>query len=551
VPVLLCGLLVLVAAEAPGTLRAGDLPQTFDGSRALRDARTLALRNPDRSPGSGGSIRAANQMEQRFRAERLSVSRQRFEGKDASGDPVSYQNVLAVFRPAGIPPGPLRAVFVLAHRDDISPGPGANDNASGSAVLLELGAVLPSVLQNTAVVLVSTDGATAGNAGARYLARHPPPGLQPQAVLVLTGVGTPTPVRIRIGGEDTRLAAAGLVRSVETGLRDDGVADVRLPGLATQLLGLIAPLGVGEQAPFVRRGIPAVTVDGVERGLAPADDTPDRLNAQRLQAVGDTVQRLVVAVDDGGAPASPARSYLIAADRVVRGWTLELFLVTLLVPPALVLFDLLPRCARWRVPLRGALRQWLLRAVPGVVFVCLLRLEGVFGVVDGPEHPPFPGSGAGLDTALILPVLGFGLTWLFLRRARRPLRGDPSLAGVASFAAAVAGTFVAAIVALVGSPYLLALVVPALHVWLGLPALQRLGVVARLGAVAVGFLPLILLVWLLAGPGEIGAASAVPWLLRLIGAGTLSLAGALALVLIAAAGIQLGALAFGRVAGAR
>jgi hypothetical protein len=110
---------------------------------------------------------------------------------------------------------------------------------------------------------------------------------------------------------------------------------------------------------------------------------------------------------------------------------------------------------------------------------------------------------------------------------------------------------VAALVALLGSPYLLALVVLALHVWLFLPALQRLGAIARLGAVAVGFLPLFLLLWLLAGPGGIGAANAVPWLLRLTASGTLALGGALALVLVAAAGIQLGALAFGRVAGSR
>ena len=91
----------------------------------------------------------------------------------------------------------------------------------------------------------------------------------------------------------------------------------------------------------------------------------------------------------------------------------------------------------------------------------------------------------------------------------------------------------------------------ALHVWLFLPALQRFGVIARLSAVAVGLLPLFLLLWLLAGPGGIGAVNAVPWLLRLTASGTLALGGALALVLVAAAGIQLGALAFGRVAGSR
>jgi hypothetical protein len=204
------------------------------------------------------------------------------------------------------------------------------------------------------------------------------------------------------------------------------------------------------------------------------------------------------------------------------------------------------------VPLRGALRQWLLRALPGVAGVAALRLEGLAGRIPGPHEPPFPGGGAGLGVAvLVLPVLAAIATWLLLGRFRRPLAGEPALTGIASFAAALAGTFAAALVALVASPYLLALVVPALHVWLFLPALQRLGVLARLGAVAVGFLPLALLLLLLAGPGGIGAASALAWLLRLVGSGTLALGGSIALVLVAAAGIQLGALAVGRVAGAR
>ena len=87
--------------------------------------------------------------------------------------------------------------------------------------------------------------------------------------------------------------------------------------------------------------------------------------------------------------------------------------------------------------------------------------------------------------------------------------------------------------------------------WLFLPALQRLGVIARLGAVAVGLLPLVPAALAARRAGRDRRRDAVPWLLRLPPAGTLALGGALALVLVAAAGIQLGALAFGRVAGSR
>src|SRR4051812_32908551 len=142
VPVLLCGLVVLIAAEAPATLRGGQLPQIFDGQRAVAEARLLVTQDADRSPGSGGSARAADTIDARLRAAQLSVSRQRFQGENAGGDSVPMENVIAVMRPAGLPRGPARAVFVLAHRDDVSPGPGANDDASGTALLLGLARIL-------------------------------------------------------------------------------------------------------------------------------------------------------------------------------------------------------------------------------------------------------------------------------------------------------------------------------------------------------------------------------------------------------------------------
>jgi hypothetical protein len=105
----------------------------------------------------------------------------------------------------------------------------------------------------------------------------------------------------------------------------------------------------------------------------------------------------------------------------------------------------------------------------------------------------------------------------------------------------------AALLALAANPYLLALVLPALHVWLCLPALARRGVVARLGVVALGLAGPAALLALLATSGGLGSA-APAWLLRLAGDGTLPLPASLAAALLLAAGAQLAAIVAGRYA---
>src|SRR5207302_9863805 len=76
------------------------------------------------------------------------------------------------------------AIVVMAHRDGTGGGPGADDNASGTAALLELArtyarpatAVQQRVGSNHTVVFLSTDGGAFGGVGAvRFAAAAPFP----------------------------------------------------------------------------------------------------------------------------------------------------------------------------------------------------------------------------------------------------------------------------------------------------------------------------------------------------------------------------------------
>ena len=99
------------------------------------------------------------------------------DGKRVPRD-VDVINVVATL--PGTPPGArARQVLVTAHYDSrvtdvldaTSDAPGANDNASGVAVLLELARVLAAVPLESTVVLVATAGEEQGLLGARAYAR--------------------------------------------------------------------------------------------------------------------------------------------------------------------------------------------------------------------------------------------------------------------------------------------------------------------------------------------------------------------------------------------
>jgi hypothetical protein len=545
VVVLLPALIVLVGAHTPRSLPASALPETFDGASALTYASDLVSIAPDRAPGTAGDARAASWIAEQLRLTGIRiVQTDRFRGRDAAGHEVPLANVVA------IEPGASReAILLIAHHDAESPGPSADDNASGVGTLIELARTLVGTTAGKTVILASTDGSLAGSAGARRLASHLPGGYQVGAVIALDSIGSAGPLRLRLDSDTVRQPAAGLVHSLRAALNSHGLEDVRIPSLGHQAAGLLAPLGIGEQAPFVGRGIAAVTLDGSHANRPPGLDQLSDLLPGRIGRVGNSVQSLVLAYEAGPAFESPASSYLLSSDRVIRGWTLQLLLLALVVPAVLPLLDLVARGTRRGIPLGAALRDLLRRLAAPIAALAVLRIAGLTGAVPGLHAPPFPGDGAGVS--FWLPVIAIAVAAATWRLARRPAARadptDPAAAGIAGYLAALFGALLAAGLALLGNPYALILALPALHLWLVLPSLARLGVAARLSIVALGWIGPALLVAALAGPVSLGS-SAPLWTVRLLAVGAIPLGVTLSLAMLFASTSQLVAIVSGRYA---
>jgi hypothetical protein len=551
---LLVGLPLLVLAFSvarPSTLQPPSLPSAFDRVAAAAVAGDLALHYPVRAAGGPGAPGA-----QRWFAEQLAapygyrVQAQRFSAIVPGRGRVSFANLLAA-RP-GLS---QKTIVVMAHRDNAGAGPGANDNASGTAALIELArtyaprAGAAHLRLPYSLLFLSTDGAIDGGLGAAEFAAHAPEARQAIAVINLDTIAGRAQPWLALNGDTPRSPSAGLTETVRAELvRQLGTEPGRASALR-QLLDLAFPFSLFEQAPFVSRGIPAVTITTApERRTAGFGDTPERLDVARLGQVGRAAQNTIDAMEQGVALAPGPSSYLYLGSRVIRGWAIEIVLVAGLLPFFAASVDLFARCRRRRVRVSPALRSYRSRLAFWLWCGGLFGLFGLLGV--WPDAPPRPPSldavhwpAAGLIALAVLAVIG----WFVARERllpRRPVRPEEELAG---HTAALLALCVVALLVVATNPYALLFLLPSLHIWLWLPHVRSSPFPVRLLLFLAGFIGPALLVWSFASRYGLGLDA--PWYIAwLFAIGYAPIPGFVIALGWAAAAGQLAALSAGRYA---
>src|SRR3989442_6875572 len=132
---LLVALPLLLAAfpvTRPAPLPKPELPAAFDTQGAGQLANNLATDYPDRFPGTAGAAEAAGWFVDQLTPYGFETRTDKFEATVAGRSRLPFENVVAVA------PGRSESTIVLvAHRDNSGVSPGANDNASGTAALIE------------------------------------------------------------------------------------------------------------------------------------------------------------------------------------------------------------------------------------------------------------------------------------------------------------------------------------------------------------------------------------------------------------------------------
>ncbi|HET7128210.1 MAG TPA: M28 family peptidase [Gaiellaceae bacterium] len=477
VVVALAVLLVAFSIVRPVALPAPQLPANFEGPTARSLAAYLAGHYPDRSPGGAGSLAAASWFRDQMRQYDLPVSSDTWFATIPGRGRTRLQNLWAVARGQS-----RQAIVVMAHRDDTGDGTGADDDATGTAALIELarGYALSSTTGSGArsghtIVFLSTDAGSFGSLGALRFASHPP--FRVVAAIDLDAIGGRSVPRIEIAGDAPRSPAASLVQTAAHRLEEQSGQPPGRPSIVAQLIDLGFPFTLYGQGPFVARGIPALTI--TTAGAQPPEAFTDRsstLSTTRIGQIGRAAQQLVGSLDQGLELAQGTTTFVWAGQRFVRGWSIEVLLFTLLVPYLVAVVDLFAHCRRRRIPLLPAVRSLRSRVTvwlfAGAAFY-LLRSLGAWP--SGEPRPPSPASEVAGDWAvlplLLLAVISF-TGWLFARqrlRARHHPTAEEHLAGET---AALIGLGIVSLLVLATNPYALVFFVPALHTWLWLPQVR-------------------------------------------------------------------------------
>jgi hypothetical protein len=534
-------LLLAFSVARPPALQPPTLPPAFKGADATQIAEDLASSYPDRRPGTLGARGAAAWFRRGLDQYGFDVRTDPFT-TTVHGRRTTLVNLVAV--KAGRTPD---EIVVMAHRDDSGVGSGLNDNASGTGALIELArayaptAAAQRVSLPFSLVFLSTDGAATDARAAAHFAATQQPGQNILAVVNLDSIGGRGRPRLVFGANSVRSPAPGLVETVRAALAEEGSSDPSRPSGLQQLVALGFPFNPYEQAPFVSRGIPAVTV--TTAGARPPDGAgqgPRRLDVQHLSQVGLAAQDTIDAMEQGVSLAQGPTSYVFLGQRLIRGWAIEIVLVAMLLPFLAAAVDLFARCRRRRIRIAPALRSYRSRlgfwAFVGLVFLVFGAL-GFWGSAD--DRAPALSSVTWPGSALLALVFLTGAAWLVARTRllpRRPIRPEERIAGhsAALLALGVVGLLVAAT-----NPFALIFVLPSLHAWLWLPQVQTRSPGLRASVFLAGFIGIAYLVWSFATHYGLGwdapwyvlklfAVGFAPLPLFVIGLGWLAAAGQLA-----------------------
>ncbi len=281
------------------------IPQhEFDGAGAMEYARAQMAFGP-RIPGTAGHVRMQEWLDSLLRTRADTVVVQAWDHVTRQGDTLRLKNFIARFNPAA-----EKRVLYLAHydtrptadgpnsKDSSLAVPGANDGASGVAILLGVADVLKAKPTGIGVDLLFVDGEDYGEfpgpdvlIGSKYYAQHLP-GNQKPAFAILWDM---------VGDKDLQIHA-------------ESYSVIAAPEVVDRVTGAARALGYGQY--FLADPKYPITDDHIslqEVGISAIDvldfdypywhtkdDTIDKLSGESLAKVGDVAMYILRKAAAGG-----------------------------------------------------------------------------------------------------------------------------------------------------------------------------------------------------------------------------------------------------------
>jgi glutaminyl-peptide cyclotransferase len=281
----------------------------FDGARALSLVQTQLDFGP-RVPGTPGHVAAGDWIVSTLRPLADTVIEQRFEHRTADGTVLPMRNIFAQFNRTA-----TKRILYVTHWDtrpvsekgadaaeQAQPVPGANDGASGTAMLLVLAEALAAVPPDVGVDLLFTDGEDYGSfetmtdvlIGASYYAEHvlPEPSYRPMFGVLWDMVGHRTlQLPMEAYSQEAAPEVNALVWDAAARL---GHGDVFLPRVKYQIQD--------DHVPLIAKGFRIVDVIDLDFPWHHTPyDTIDKVSARSLEIVGRVAMLLIREAGEGAA----------------------------------------------------------------------------------------------------------------------------------------------------------------------------------------------------------------------------------------------------------
>jgi glutaminyl-peptide cyclotransferase len=262
----------------------------FDQQRAFRFLEEQCNMGP-RYPGSKGHQEVRKYIIEKLKSSGANVSLQRFSAVDGRGDTLDLVNIIANYNLTA----PKR-ILLGAHYDtrpwadkDSNPANhdkpilGANDGASGVAVLLEVGRHVGKLSGSLGVDIVFFDGEDSGRysdgaswiLGSRYFVEKLK-GYKPAAVIIVDMVGE----------KEVEIRREGFSRAVGHWLLDEIYSLAEELGFS-EFKNEEGTTILDDHFPFIKAGLPAVDLIDFDYPFwHTLEDTPDKCSPRSLDAVG-------------------------------------------------------------------------------------------------------------------------------------------------------------------------------------------------------------------------------------------------------------------------
>ena len=318
--------------------------QNFNGERAYQELERFVGLYPGRYAGSKAGLEAAGYVEERMRGTELAVVLQDFTTYSAiqldvenerRGSPFNPgSTVRSIFKPLtgrnviGFLPGrKSQAIIVGAHRDTISTIQGAEDNGSGTVVMLQLMEMLATEEREYSYVFVSYDAEEIAIMGSeRFISEYAE--LDIILALSLDMLGWKEADRVGF----YPFAAAGRrtdlwVYSLAMQLAE--FKPLHSPNIWQDLLNTSWQMIPTDTHPFARRGVPVLGIVAVNsdfpgfsdnRPIHTPDDTMSTVSAETLSMTGRFAEKFLLTLESGAVSSGFTSLYVPRADGIIPPW---------------------------------------------------------------------------------------------------------------------------------------------------------------------------------------------------------------------------------------